>query len=216
MKMWALPKRPDRRLFSLQLCPAVIAAGLMLCSAGALAAPSNTLATGVVGSAGASSPAAPGRPAPATGDASKEQLIRTLVNLSDVSELQSVFSQQFVDRVSSAVSMFGPVMNPQTMSVIQQQTRAVVQEHIEDGDALYSVLAPVYEKHFNIIELNQLVTFYQSPLGQKLVQVSPQLLTESMDLGQEWGMSLVPEIMQRVQSQLGSSGSRSSSGYANP
>lgn len=139
--------------------------------------------------------------APAT-DQSKEQLIRTLVKLTDKSELQRVFSQQFVDRVSSALSMFGPAMNPQTMRVVRQQTQAVVKEHIEDGDALYSVLAPVYQKHFNIVELNKLVNFYQSPLGQKLVKVSPQLLTESLDLGQQWGMSLVPEIVQRVQAQL--------------
>lgn len=135
-------------------------------------------------------------------DQSRERLIRTLVNLTDVSQLQAVFSQQFIDRVANAVSMFGPALNPQTMAVIQQQTRVVVEEHIQDGDALYSVLAPVYQKHFNIIELNKLVNFYQSPLGQKLVRVSPQLLTESLDLGQQWGLSLVPEIMQRVQGQL--------------
>lgn len=138
-------------------------------------------------------------PAP---DQSKEQLIRTLVKLTDKSELQRVFSQQFVDRVSSALSMFGPAMNPQTMRVVRQQTQAVVKEHIEDGDALYSVLAPVYQKHFNIVELNKLVNFYQSPLGQKLVKVSPQLLAESLDLGQQWGMSLVPEIVQRVRTRL--------------
>ncbi|MDA3921749.1 MAG: DUF2059 domain-containing protein [Salinisphaera sp.] len=194
MKMQALPKRLDRRLFLSGINPAVLAAGMMLVSPGLLAAPNaavpghNTTPSGMA--------------APPASDASKEQLIRTLVNLTDVSQLQAVFSQQFIDRVANAVSMFGPALNPHTMDVIQQQTRAVVEEHIQDGDALYSVLAPVYEKHFNIIELNQLVNFYQSPLGQKLVRVSPQLLTESLDLGQQWGLSLVPEIMQRVQSQL--------------
>ena len=73
---------------------------------------------------------------------------------------------------------------------------------IADGDALYSVLAPIYEKHFNLIELNQLVSFYESPLGQKLVRISPELLTESLDLGQQWGMSLVPEIVSRVRARM--------------
>lgn len=192
MKTWVLSKRPD--LFR-GACRAAMLAALTVMAPVVLAAGTQPVAstaagTGVVSATGAAS------------DQSKEQLIRTLVNLTDKSELQRVFSQQFVDRVSSAVSMFGPALNPQTMQVIQQQTRAVVQEHIEDGDALYSVLAPVYEKHFNLIELNQLVNFYQSPLGQKLVRVSPQLLTESLDLGQQWGLSLVPEIVQRVQAQL--------------
>jgi hypothetical protein len=88
------------------------------------------------------------------------------------------------------------------MRVIRQEATSVIRERIESGDALYSVLYPVYEKHFNIFELNQLVEFYQSPVGQKLVRVSPELLTESLALGREWGLSLVPEIMERVQSRL--------------
>lgn len=141
-------------------------------------------------------------PSAAATDQSKEQLIRTLVNLTDTPEVQALFSQELIDRVSSAISMFGPTLNPQTMNVISQQTRAVVSEHINDGDALYSVLAPVYEKHFNLIELNQLVQFYKSPLGQKLVNTSPELMSETMDLGSQWGLSLVPEIVQRVRAQL--------------
>ena len=100
------------------------------------------------------------------------------------------------------MSLFGGSLDAQTMNIVAEQTRAVVSERIADGDALYSVLAPIYEKHFNLIELNQLVNFYESPLGQKLVRISPQLLTESLDLGQEWGMSLVPEIVSRVRARM--------------
>lgn len=198
MKTQDLPKRHSRFFARGASYTAILSA--LLVAAPAVLAAANPASNQPVAQTGPSAPAM--NKAGAASDQSKEQLIRTLVNLTDKSELQSVFSQQFIDRVSSAVSMFGPAMDAHTMDVIQQQTQAVIQEHIEDGDALYSVLAPVYEKHFNIIELNQLVNFYQSPLGQKLVQVSPQLLTESLDLGQQWGLSLVPEIMQRVQSRL--------------
>lgn len=132
----------------------------------------------------------------------KDALIRELVALTDAAQLQAVFSKRLIDRVANAVAMFAPAMGAQTMRVVREEATDVVQERIESGDALYSVLYPVYEKHFNIFELNQLVTFYQSPLGQKLVRVSPQLLSESMALGQQWGLSLVPEIAQRVQARL--------------
>lgn len=133
---------------------------------------------------------------------SQSELIHRLVALTDSPQMRAVFSEQLVDRVSSAISMFGPTLNERTLNIVQQQTRAVVSEHIADGDALYSVLAPIYQKHFNLVELNQLVSFYQSPLGQKLVRVSPELLTETLDLGSQWGLSLVPEIVDRVQVRL--------------
>ena len=128
--------------------------------------------------------------------------VRELVKLTDVTQLRNVFTDQFIGRVEGAMSLLGGTLGPETMNLVTEQTRAVVSERIADGDALYSVLAPIYEKHFNLIELNQLVNFYESPLGQKLVRISPELLTESLDLGQQWGMSLVPEIVSRVRARM--------------
>lgn len=144
-------------------------------------------------------PASRAQPASA---AEKDDVIRDLIALTDAEQLEAIFSRQFIDRIANAVSLFRPDMDPATMRVIRTEATSVIRERIESGDALYSVLYPVYEKHFNIFELNQLVEFYQSPVGQKLVSVSPELLTESLALGREWGMSLVPEIMERVQSRL--------------
>lgn len=196
MTTWVLHRRRDRRLNSNRA--GAFALALLLSMAPAIGwSASGAADTSAGGSSGTSVSGYS-----ANIDQSKEQLIRTLVNLTDTPEMKALFSQELIDRVSSAVSMFGPTLNPRTMNVIQQQTRAVVSEHIADGDALYSVLAPVYEKHFNLIELNQLVQFYQSPLGQKLVNTSPELLSETMDLGSQWGLSLVPEIVQRVRGRL--------------
>ncbi|MGN8160409.1 DUF2059 domain-containing protein [Salinisphaera sp. SWV1] len=193
MTTWVLPGRPDRRR-RLQRAGAIALAAIMV-PAAAHAGTGSDVSPRVVA---AGSPLAH----VAGSDAREEQLIRTLVDLTDTPEVQALFSQELVDRVSRAIAMFGPTLNPRTMGVIQQQTRAVVSEHIRDGDALYSVLAPVYEKHFNLIELSQLVRFYRSPLGQKLVDTSPELMAETLDLGSQWGLSLVPEILQRVRAQL--------------
>ncbi len=177
-----LHKRPS---FSIRLAVGLALALSLACGQGALAQ-TNT----------------PARSSADDIEASKDQLIRELVNLTDATQLEAVFSRQFIDRVANAVAFVQPNLDPATMTAIREETGAVVRERIESGDALYSVLYPVYEKHFNIFELNQLVSFYESPLGQKLVRVSPQLLTESLSLGREWGLSLVPEIIDRVQSRL--------------
>ena len=146
--------------------------------------------------------ASDGASADADTQARKARAIHQLIQLSDSAELEAIFSKRFISRVTDALSLFQPAMDPQTLAVVAQESRAVIHEHIASGDALYSVLYPVYARHFNLIELSKLVTFYQSPLGQKLVRVSPQLLTESLDLGSDWALSLLPEILQRVQTRL--------------
>lgn len=190
MKTSAHLKQPDRyrvRGAGRWLAPALFA---LMCASPVLAQ-NGTPATGQ-------------KPSAATQSAQqdKDDVIRELIALTDAEQLEAIFSRQFIDRVANAVALFRPDMDPATMRVIRQEATSVIRERIESGDALYSVLYPVYEKHFNIFELNQLVEFYQSPVGQKLVRVSPELLTESLALGREWGLSLVPEIMERVQSRL--------------
>lgn len=147
-------------------------------------------------------PSATGTAAASAQLTQKKRAIHELIRLTDAAQLEDIFSQQFIDRVANAVAVFRPDMNARTMEIIEQESRAVIQEHINSGDALYSVLYPVYSRHFNLIELNQLINFYQSPLGQKLVRVSPELLTETLSLGRQWALSLVPEILQRVQARL--------------
>ncbi|MES1929704.1 hypothetical protein SADO_10619 [Salinisphaera dokdonensis CL-ES53] len=193
MKTSVRPKQPDY--------PVLRSAGLGLALL-ALA----MLAWPLIGQAQTAPPAAGQGAAPTqqttANAARKDDVIRELIGLTDAEQLEAIFSRQFIDRVANAVALFRPDLDPQTMRVIRQEATSVIRERIESGDALYSVLYPVYEKHFNIFELNQLVEFYQSPVGQKLVRVSPELLTESLALGREWGLSLVPEIMDRVQSRL--------------
>lgn len=201
MTTWVGCRRSERRT-SLQWVGALV---LTLGCISTAAAAGATVARTSNSVGGGSSPAASSAAGNAADiDQGKAKLIRALIDLTDTSQVKALFSQQLIDRVSSALSMFGPTLSPQTLGVIQQQTRAVVSEHIADGDALYSVLAPVYAKHFNLLELNQLVQFYQSPLGQKLVRTSPELLSETLELGSQWGLSLVPEIVQRVRTRLNS------------
>jgi hypothetical protein len=56
-----------------------------------------------------------------------------------------------------------------------------------DVPHLVDSLVPVYAAHFTKSELDQLVRFYESPLGRRLSAVQPQITQESMQVGQRWG-----------------------------
>lgn len=55
-------------------------------------------------------------------------------------------------------------------------------------------LVPVYQKNFTPAEVKQLIEFYQSPLGKKLVDGTTKVSKESMQIAQPWGMSLAGKI----------------------
>lgn len=55
-------------------------------------------------------------------------------------------------------------------------------------------LIPIYQKNFAPADIKQLIEFYQSPLGKKLVDGTTKVGKESMEIAQPWGMSLAGKI----------------------
>jgi hypothetical protein len=60
------------------------------------------------------------------------------------------------------------------------------------------MLTPIYKKYLTGEDLTQLIAFYDSPIGKKLSSVNPQIVSESMAAGQQWGMSLLPKIQEQM------------------
>ena len=63
-----------------------------------------------------------------------------------------------------------------------------------DVPQLVDSLIPVYAAQFTKAELDQLVRFYESPLGRRLSAVQPQITQESMQVGQRWGAKIGGEV----------------------
>lgn len=59
---------------------------------------------------------------------------------------------------------------------------------------LQKQLIPLYQKNFTAEEIKQLIVFYTSPIGKKLVGGTTQISKESMKIAQPWGMSLAQKI----------------------
>jgi hypothetical protein len=61
-------------------------------------------------------------------------------------------------------------------------------------DEIGDQMAGVYARAFTVDEMRQLIAFYQTPVGQKLLEKSPTLVQESMSIGRAWGQRLGAEL----------------------
>jgi hypothetical protein len=59
-----------------------------------------------------------------------------------------------------------------------------------DTTQLIDLLVPIYAAHLTRSDLEELLRFYTSPIGQRLAAVQPAILQESMLAGQNWGASI--------------------------
>ncbi len=90
-----------------------------------------------------------------------------------------------------------------TKNVLQQKIDAIIasapienKEQLKkmlNIDGIIEVLLPIYNKYFHIDELQDLVKFYKSPTGKKLVEVSPQLSNEAMNAAIGYFKEKIPQ-----------------------
>ena len=64
-------------------------------------------------------------------------------------------------------------------------------------DLLYACV-PAYSKYYTHDEIKQLIVFYESPLGRRMVEVTPLLTQDTMAIGQVWGEKLGQEIVNEL------------------
>jgi len=56
-----------------------------------------------------------------------------------------------------------------------------------DMDEWFSDVVPIFKKYFTAEEIKELISFYSSPIGKKIVSVQGSLTLDLMTLGQAWG-----------------------------
>ncbi len=66
------------------------------------------------------------------------------------------------------------------------------------ADSFIEMLIPIYDKHFSHDDIKKIIQFYESPVGKKLVSVTPQLTQDSYSAGEKWGQQLASEILKEL------------------
>mgnify|MGYP001303445289 FL=1 len=64
---------------------------------------------------------------------------------------------------------------------------------------LLKIYTPIYKKNFSEEELNEMTMFFESGIGKKFVEKSPEMLQEVMPETTKWGMGLGLKIQELIQ-----------------
>ena len=88
----------------------------------------------------------------------------------------------------------------QILSMIEQQAEIQAMFSEEALLSLMDRMVPIYAKYYTQQDMDDLIAFYDTPLGKKLSTVQPQITLESMSVAQQWaaeiGQKVAVKIMQ--------------------
>ncbi|MEO1620820.1 MAG: DUF2059 domain-containing protein [Cyanobacteria bacterium J06632_3] len=69
---------------------------------------------------------------------------------------------------------------------------------VDDTD-FNSLIIPIYERNFTAEEMDGIIAFYRTPVGQSVIAKMPAVTQDSIMVGQTWGVSIAEELMRELE-----------------
>ena len=118
----------------------------------------------------------------------KEKDIRRLMELTGAAELGLQVMNQLLPNLKR--------LAPQLPEAFWNGLSAEV-----NVDELIDLIVPIYDRYLTHDEIKQVITFFETPVGRKLISVQPKITEESTLAGQQWGMELARRLVAKIEAQ---------------
>lgn len=147
---------------------------------------------------------------PAAAAAVKELLIsmnyRELMNKS-FEQLQQNMPAIMLQGATAAINGNDKMSPAEKKAAIDEATKQIPAMAKVFGDTLrdpqmmeelFAEIAPLYSRHFTVAEIKQMSAFYKTPVGKKMLSLTPQIMSESMQISQKIVMPRVSAAIQKL------------------
>jgi uncharacterized protein len=93
-----------------------------------------------------------------------------------------------------------PAATPEQLAKLNSLTDAVFKDF--PIDEIIDAMVPIYQKHLSKSDLEAVIAFYLSPVGQKLLKEQPAMMAEAMQAGQDIMLRKLPEMQERLKTKV--------------
>jgi len=144
----------------------------------------------------------PAKPVDATAatkiDSAKEAKIRQLMDVTGAKDLGAQLMEAGISQFRASVMDSQPD-NPRAKQ-FADAFAARFQKHF-DPHTLTETVIPIYDKYLSDEDLQGLIAYYQSPLGQRMLKLLPEVAHESQMAGFALGQKVAQETMDELRAE---------------
>ena len=126
------------------------------------------------------------------------QTAKEIVNLTGATTLFNPLIPGVVEQAKNLFLQQNPGLS-KDLSEIAVKMRADLAPRSEE---LTAEVAKLYATHFTDAELKEVLAFYKSPLGAKLINEQPKIGEESLKFAQDWANRLSDQVIANMREEL--------------
>src|SRR5215471_20075526 len=139
----------------------------------------------------------------ASADSPTRDQVMTLLELLQVRKTMSVMLESMkkvmIDGAERGFREKVPNPTPKQLAALHGMFDDIVNASMDD---MINALVPIYQRHLTKADLEELIRFYSSPVGQKLLREQPQMMQEGMQAGMQVQQKRMGEIRAKIDARI--------------
>jgi hypothetical protein len=128
-------------------------------------------------------------------DQEKHDNIAAILNVTGSINNSKVAVDGMLPQVIDLLRKANPEIPKQVLDGLEKEGR---EEFLKALPDLVEPLIAIYDANFSAGEIRELLAFYRTPLGQKLIAQTPQIIQQGMAMGAVWGQRVAPRVVERI------------------
>lgn len=135
-------------------------------------------------------------------DSAKRQKIVSMMDAMHVMETMDAVVPQMTAAMMQALRQSGQDIPPNAEALLNAAVHKVAKANLRP---YLMAMLNLYDEMYNAQEIDDLLAFYNSPTGQKMLATQPQLTSKTTELAIKWTQSLEPQLKTEIESAFSAS-----------
>jgi hypothetical protein len=128
-------------------------------------------------------------------DEEKHQNIAKLVEMTGTLQNATAVLDRMLPQMIDLIRKSNPEIPQQVLDALEKDGKDEFHKALPE---LIEPIIAIYDANYSAAEVRQLLAFYQSPLGRKMIERMPQITQQSMAVGSAWGQSAGERVAERI------------------
>lgn len=122
-----------------------------------------------------------------------------LVRASGMSKMLETMLPLISNQIIDLMVKVKPELKGQYDAFIREFLKTAMGEGREE---VFREIAMLYARKFTADEINDVVAFYKSPTGLRMLELLPEIQAEASKIGQAWGSNVARRSLERLRAKL--------------
>jgi uncharacterized protein len=119
-----------------------------------------------------------------------EQLLEETGSL----KIGAMIGKALVSQLYQSFQSAGAPVNDSVLKIMESEVNLLMDQEMRLKSGLVDQMVALYDKYYTEKDIDEILKFYRSETGKKVISTLPQLTQESMTIGQQWGMQKGQEV----------------------